>query len=55
VADVTEAYAHKVFSLKAQNMLNDTLAATELKKEASRRRIDTIRKFQNKLLAGGMV
>ena len=47
-------YAHRLYSLKAQHMLNKPVVQRELIKEASRRRVETIRSlYQEKVLQGG--
>ena len=47
-------YAHRLYSLKAQHMLNKPVVQRELIKEASRRRVETIRSlYQEKVLPGG--
>ena len=51
--DVSDAYAHKVYSIRAQNMLNQPLGEGELKKEASRRLIESIRRNQSSVLFTG--
>jgi hypothetical protein len=50
----TEIYAHRLFSLKAQHMLNRPQIQSELKKEASRVRIESIRNhYKDQVLTGG--
>lgn len=40
-----EAFANRLFSLKAQNMLNTPFGKTQLEKEISRQRIESLRKY----------
>ena len=51
--EATESYAHRYLSMRAQSMLNTSFGESLLKKEASRRKIEALRRFQGKDLLHG--
>ncbi|TNV83126.1 hypothetical protein FGO68_gene11 [Halteria grandinella] len=49
-SEATEAFASKMYQLKAQHMLNMGLGESQLRKAASKRRIESLRRLQREVL-----